>query len=863
MRAITRSMGSGTCAEAPLQHQSQRQPPLPIDPLLPHLQEVLAPPGATLLLQAPPGAGKTTRVPPAVEEAIDGVVWMLEPRRLAARGAAQRMADECGTRLGERVGYSVRLESRVSVATRIEVLTEGLFLRRLQADPELAGVNCVIFDEFHERHADGDLALALVRQARELLRPDLRLIVMSATLAIESLARRLPEATLLRSEGRQYPVAISHQPPRPQESLPAQVVRALEQHWLDQRQAAETVLVFLPGQAEIRACRQALESRDWSADLTITPLHGNLSLAEQAGVIAPAATAGGKVVLATSIAESSLTIAGVRLVIDGGLSRRNRYDPARGLDGLVTVPASLASAEQRAGRAGRLGPGRCLRLWSPAEQQRRPAETPPELLEGDPLPLALQLAQWGDPLGTSLAWIDPPPPAGLQEARATLVQLAALKAEAESRLTAHGQAMAVLGLHPRLAELLLEGRQRGLGSLACELAVLLSERDPLDRQQHGCDLLARLDWLRAQPQGHPMQQLQRQWRRQLDSLSDAPSPGPEAAELPAEDLAAALLVAAAFPDRLALARQGQRGRYQLRSGLGAVVHPQDPLGDQPALAVAAVDGAGQDARIQLAVALPLRELRELAVRNGAEALSARWDAEALRVRCERTVRLGALVLERRPWPEADPQLVREALLEGLRQEGLRCLPWDPNSRQLQHRLTLLHRHRGSPWPDRSDPELLTELEGWLGPWLNGVQSLAGLQGLDLEAALWGELDWSQRQELERLLPARLAVPSGRHVSVDYSSGEPVLAVKLQELFGCHQTPLLLEGQLPVTLHLLTPAGRPAAITRDLAGFWAGAYQDVRRELRGRYPRHPWPEDGAHAPATRLTKAALERSQASG
>ncbi len=846
-------------AEAPLQPQ-----PLPIDSLLPRLQEVLVPPGATLLLQAPPGAGKTTRVPPAVQEAINGVVWMLEPRRLAARGAAQRMADECGCALGERVGYSVRLESRVSAATRIEVLTEGLFLRRLQADPELAGVDCVIFDEFHERHADGDLALALVRQARELVRPDLRLIVMSATLALESLACRLPDATLLRSEGRQYPVAISHQPPRPQESLPAQVVRALEQHWLDQRQPGETVLVFLPGQAEIRACHQALEACTWRAEITLTALHGNLSLAEQARAIAPAAPAGGKVVLATSIAESSLTIAGVRLVIDGGLSRRSRYDPARGLDGLVTVPASRASAEQRAGRAGRLGPGRCLRLWSPAAQQRRPAETPPELLECDPLPLALQLAQWGDPLGTALPWIDPPPAAGLLEARSTLTQLGALTDEDGGRLTAHGQAMAGLGLHPRLAELLLQGRQRGQDALACELAVLLSERDPLDRRQHGCDLLARLDWLRAQPQAHPMRQLQRQWLRQLRSLSSRPSPMAPETELPAEDLAAALLVAAAFPERVALAREGQGGRYQLRSGSGAVVHPEDPLGEQPALAVAGVDGSGQDARIQLAVPLPLPQLRQMAEQEGQDARTARWDAEARRVRCERSLRLGALVLERRPWPDAEPHQVLQALLEGLRQEGLRCLPWQPSSRQLQHRLSLLHRHRGCPWPDRSDPALLADLEGWLGPWLQGAQGLAELQGLHLEAALWGDLDWSHRQELERLLPARLPVPSGRAVTVDYSSGEPVLAVKLQELFGCRQTPLLLDGQLPVTLHLLTPAGRPAAITRDLAGFWAGGgYQEVRRELRGRYPRHPWPEDGATATATRLTKAGQDRLQSSG
>jgi ATP-dependent helicase HrpB len=859
---------------------------LPIDPLLPQIAAAVAAPGATLLLQAPPGAGKTTRVPLTVMEALasrgsSGRVWMLEPRRLAARQAAQRIASDTGEALGQRVGYSVRLESRISAATRLEVITEGLFLRRLQADPALEGVDAVLFDEFHERNADADLALALLRQARILLRPELRLVVMSATLALEPLRQQLPDAQVLCSEGRSHPVAISHQPPRPDERLERQVVRGLEQHWLEQHGPGETALVFLPGLREIQACERAISDCPWSDGQEIAVLHGNLPLPEQARLAAPAAVRNGtgqpqgRVVLATSIAESSLTIPGVTLVIDAGLSRRNRYDPARGLDALVTVPASRASAEQRAGRAGRLGPGRCLRLWSPAEQQRRPSHDPPELLEADPLPLALQLARWGDPLGEELEWIDPPPAAGLTEARSTLQRLGALEpgqhggtgggSTKGGQLNRHGQAMAELGTHPRLAHLLLEGRSRRLLPLACDLAALLGERDPLNRQEVGCNLLHRLDWLRRQPERQPLRQLSRQWQRQLQASNgreatpegQAPSP-PQ--ELP-DDLAAALLLAAAYPERLALQRPGQPGRYQLRSGRGALLPPQDPLAGAEALAVAALDDGGRDGRIQLALALPQATLQQLAEQEGEQDLVARWDEGAQRVRCERQLRLGALLLETRPWPEAPAQAIQAALLGGVRERGLAglaSLGWTDSSRQLQHRLSLAHRHRGQPWPDRHDALLLNSLEDWLAPHLGDERSLAELAALDLQEALWGELSWAERQELERLLPGRLLVPSGRWVSVDYSSGEPVLAAKLQELFGCRQTPTVLDGQLPVTLHLLTPAGRPAAITRDLAGFWQGSYREVRRELRGRYPKHPWPEDGANAEPTALTKARLPR-----
>lgn len=836
---------------------------LPIDALLPQLRETVTAPGATVLLQAAPGAGKTTRVPIAVQGALAGTVWMLEPRRIAARTAAQRMAADLGQPVGGMIGYSVRLESRVSAATRIEVLTEGLFLRRLQNDPFLAGVDCVIFDEFHERHADGDLALSLVRQARELVRPDLRLVVMSATLAIEPLARQLPQAIQLASEGRAHPVTITHQAARTAEPLADQVIRALESHWLDQAQPGETALVFLPGLSEILHCERRLQNCRWRDGVEVMTLHGNLPLEEQARVIASATGPGGRIVLATGIAESSLTIAGVTLVIDSGLSRRNRFDPARGLDGLVTVPASRASAEQRAGRAGRQGPGRCVRLWSAADQGRRLAYDTPELLESDPLPLALQLAEWGDPLGANLAWIDAPPAAALAEARAALGRLGALPHEGAGSLTPAGRSMSRLGLHPRLARLLLTGRRQGHGRLACELAVLLSERDPLDRREAGSDLLRRLDWLRNQPRRHAGRQLLAHWQQQLAALpsnaiddDDAADPQNESAAIP-EDLAAGLLVAAAFPERLALAREGQPGRYLLRGGRGAVLHPDDPLGAPTALAVASLDGAGSEARILLAVPLPRSHLHELALEEGEADVQVDWDEQSLRVRCERRLRLGALPLERTPWTEAEPEQIQAALLAGLRRHGLSHLPWRPPIRQLQQRLSLAHRHLGEPWPDRSDSSLLEQLEQWLGPCLEGMRSLADLQSLDLVNALWGDLPWSRRDELEVLLPERIRVPSGRSVPLDYSGSEPVLAVKLQELFGCSRMPMLLRGQLPLTLHLLTPAGRPAAITQDLAGFWSGGYREVRRELRGRYPRHPWPEDGATASATALTKARLQ------
>ncbi len=857
------------------------------------------PPGGSLLLQAPPGAGKTTRVPLALLDAWGanaGTILMLEPRRLAAKAAAERLAASLNEPVGARVGYRVRFEQRCSAATRIEVVTDGLFLRRLQADPGLDGVACVIFDEFHERRSEADLALALVREARAVLAPDLRLLVMSATLNLAPLASQWPEAQQVTSEGRSFAVAVTHQAPRSLEPQASQVVRALEQHWLDQRQPLETVLVFLPGQREIQQCLRALEARDWAHDLEICPLHGNLPLVAQSQALAGARQQAGKVVLASGIAESSLTLQGVTLVIDSGLSRRSRFDPRTGMDALVTGAASQASAEQRRGRAGRLGPGRCIRLWSASDQQGRPAFDPPELLEADPAPLVLQLAQWGAGLGEGLPWLDPPPRANLQEGQALLQTLGAV--DGAGALTGHGRQLAGLGVHPRLGQLLLRSRVLGAADLGCALATLLSERDPLNPQTDGSDLGRRLDWLRQSgrdPQRQRLLQLQKQLRAQLQALGPIEPPEPpsaspgqgspkesqskalEAAQAPSTaplgpDGLAGELVAHAYPDWVALLRPGSKQRYLTRGGRGAQLHPTDPLSGCEVLAIARTDGAGRDCRIHLALPLARASLDAWAAQTGVIEELVRWDPQGQRVRAERQRRLGALVLQRLPWSDPPPGLVKRALLEGLGQDnpvggcgpqGLQLLPWTQTSRSLQQRLCLAHQHLGAPWPDRSDPLLLANLEGWLGEQLEGLSSASELQRLDLVEALWSGLGWECRRQLDQLLPDSVPIPSGRLARLDYGSGQPVLAVKLQELFGCDDGPRLLKGRLPVSLQLLSPAGRPAAITSDLAGFWRSGYRQVRAELRGRYPRHPWPEDPTTAQATALTKRRLAQAEAQG
>ena len=832
----------------------------PIDVLLPEIRAAVAP-GSTTLLQAPPGAGKTTRVPLALIGALGGAqtantpsgqIWMLEPRRLAARAAASRLAESLDEAIGHRIGYSVRGESRRSRHTQVEVMTDGLFLRRLQADPSLDGVSCVLFDEFHERRRDADLAFTLLAEARPLLNAELAVVVMSATLDLSDLRTRLPEATVLESEGRAYPVVTIHQPPRSEEPLPRQVLRAIESHALALPQGSG-VLVFLPGLKEIRRCQNLLAESASLANWSIRALHGQMPLSEQSTVLQRCGQdQSGSIVLSSAIAESSVTVDGVVLVIDSGLSRQLRYDPNTGMEGLETVPASLASADQRRGRAGRQGPGCCVRLWSPAEQQRRPAFSPPELQLADPLPLVMELAQWGAGRGEQLPWLDPPSGASLAEGQQQLQTMGVLTSS--GALTDLGKQLSHLSVHPRLGLLMLEAQHQGCADLGCDLAALLSDRDPLAGRRVGADLSQRLDVLHRQRDCRPQQQLSRQLRQQLAKLT------PSDRE-PLAPASAAELLLRAFPDWLALQRDGQPGRYQLRQGRGAVLMPDDPLWGTPALAVARLDMGERDCRIQLALPLSQESLDRLAKQDGRWHDTLRWDPDQERIQARRQLRLGQLVLRDDTQPAPAAERCRALLIQRLEQAGsLGELPWTDQSEQLRCRLDLIHRNIGDPWPDRSVNKLLQTLDSWLGPSLEGCQSWRDLHNSALEEALWGDIPWSQRQELDRLAPARLTIPSGRQAALRYGDDEVVLAVKLQEMFGSSTGPTVLNGRLPVTLELLSPAGRSLQRTRDLRGFWQGSYRDVRREMRGRYPKHPWPENPAEAIATAKTKRWLKSDQ---
>ena len=769
-------------------------------------------------------------------------IWMIEPRRLATKAAATRLAASLGEAVGERIGFAVRGEQKRSSRTEVEVITDGLFLRRLQNDPSLDGVGCVIFDEFHERGRDADLSLALLREARPLLNPELALMLMSATLDLSDLRERLPEASVLESPGRCYPVETHHQPPRPNEALARQVLRAIEQHALDQPQGSG-VLVFLPGLAEIERCRQILTAAPSLQNWTIQALHGQLPLQQQSSALQRCDPhQDGSIILASAIAESSLTIDGVRLVIDSGLSRQLRYDPNTRMEGLETTPSSLASAEQRRGRAGRQCPGSCIRLWSPAEQQRRPRFHPPELLLADPQPVLMELAQWGAGLGDELPWLDPPPAAAMQEGQRGLQQLGLL--EEDGRISTRGRLTSGLGVHPRIGMLLLEAHERGSPQLGCDLAAILSERDPFDTRQIGSDLEVRLSGIQRH---HSLRALSQQLRRQLKRLG--PSPQHKGSSVNAGDL-----ILAAFPEWLAQQRPDQTGRYQLRQGRGAVLLPWDPLQGSPALAVARVDMGDKDTRIQMAVALSLSTLLTIAEQQGHWQDSASWDPERQRIRAERVLKLGELVVRRTQQPSPAAPLCRTLLVEQLQKSSnLDALPWTDSSHQLRQRLQWMHRQVGLPWPARDLTTLLEQADTWLGPTLEGCLGWGDLSATALEEALWGDLDWSFRQQLDGLLPRRIAIPSGRQATLLYTGDEVILAVKLQEMFGCDDGPHVLGDRIPVTLELLSPAGRPLQRTRDLKGFWQGSYQDVRREMRGRYPKHPWPDDPRQALPTARTK----------
>lgn len=832
--------------------------PLPIEDTLPELLRALASHPA-VVLQAPPGAGKTTRVPLALldEPWLQGrSILMLEPRRLAARAACARMADLLGEKAGQTAGYRVRFDSQVSRQTRIEVLTEGILTRRLQGDPALEGVGLVIFDEFHERNLNTDLALALCVDSQRGLRDDLKILVMSATLDAQGVAALLGGAPIVTSLGRSFPVTISHTPRDPEshrlpEAVAATVRRALAEHQGD-------ILAFLPGGGEIRRTQRLLEADPSCTEIALHPLYGDLPKDAQDRAIQADRHGRRKVVLATPIAETSLTIEGITCVVDSGYARAPCFDPNSGLTRLDIVRVSRASAEQRAGRAGRLGSGHCYRLWSESIQRGLQAHTPPEILAADLAPLALELAQWGVRDASNLTWLDPPPSGALAQARQLLTELGALNAK--GMITPLGQAMATLPAHPRLAHLLLEGHRLGMGALACDVAALLSERDILGRAR-SCDMLERTEAMmafrkhgRAGAQSHGadpyacehIEQITRQWRRRLDIKQPATS---------ANDEDIGLLLALAYPDRIAARREPDSGRYLLASGRGARLAHEDHLIKHPYLVAAQIDAGKTEGMIYLAAPVTAPALREHLGARIQTQDAVGWHSQQQAVTARRETRLGELVLLSQPLENADPQALRQAMREGIRRVGLDALPWTHEAREWQARvLSLRHWLPEDGWPDVSDAQLENTMEDWLEPWLNGITRRDHLTRLDLASILGSRLDWAQRTRLDDGAPTHLTVPSGSRLRLQYTPGEaPVLAVKLQEMFGLADSPRVAWGHIPVTLHLLSPAQRPIQVTQDLRGFWDRTYAEVKKELKGRYPKHPWPDDPWNAEPTARRK----------
>lgn len=841
---------------------------LPIHQALPELRAKLSS-QPIVVLQAPPGAGKSTVLP--LE--LLGEPWlrrqrilMLEPRRLAARSVAARMAQLMGEEVGDTVGYRVRFEQRIGPRTRIEVLTEGILTRRLQHDPELAGVGLVIFDEFHERSLHADLALALCREAQQALRDDLHLLIMSATIEGDALGATLGNAPVVSTSGRQFPVQI-HYTARDLIELPYglgalhnvmadSVSRALAAHDGD-------ILTFLPGAAEIQRTERILSERH--PDVQVRPLFGELTLEAQQAAILPDAGGQRKVVLASSIAETSLTIEGVSVVVDSGLARVPHFDSRSGLTQLETVRVTLDSANQRAGRAGRLGPGVCYRLWSSDTHARLNPSRKPEILEADLAPLRLELAQWGVRDANDLHWVTPPPVGAIRHAQELLTQLGAL---AGHQLTDDGRAMLDLPTYPRLAHLLVRAQRQSshLLALACDVAALLDDRDPFLRDEArsaGADLSLRVEALRHWRltqrglYGADVRALARiervaaQWRKQMGARTD--NMRPDAYEV-------GTLVMLAYPDRIAQSRNNGAA-YRLSSGRGVQLSPSDPLMASPWLAVAHLDGAsggaGGGATGRVFLAAPLHEDALKPIVTTHEVLG--WDAKQGLLLARREQRVGELVLASQPIQHVPAAQRAKVLCDVVRAEGLALLDWTPAARQWQARVLCLRQWRGDAWPDVSDEALLARLEDWLLPHLDRVSKRDDFARLDVLAMLSALLPWVAQSQLAVLAPTHIHVPSGSTIALEYGVGAPpVLAVKLQEMFGLADTPTVNEGRTKVMLHLLSPARQPIQVTQDLRSFWANTYPIVRKELRGRYNKHPWPEDPWNALPTRKTVKALAR-----
>ncbi|MGH7631713.1 MAG: ATP-dependent helicase HrpB [Gemmatimonadales bacterium] len=817
----------------------------PIASALPRLRSALAD-RRNVVLQAPPASGKTTRVPLALldEPWLAGRrVVLLEPRRLAARAAAGYMARLLGEPVGATVGYRVRRDTRVGPRTRLEVVTEGVLTRVIQADPALEGIGLVVFDEFHERSLHADLGLALALHTRSLVRTDLRILVMSATVDGAAVSRILDAAPVISVEGRAFPVETRYRPPREgvrlEDGVSGAVLAALDDEPGD-------VLVFLPGAAEIRRAQARLGGAGIGPDIAVVPLYGDLSPEAQDAAIRPSPPGRRKVVLATSIAQTSLTIEGVRVVIDAGLSRVPRFSPRTGMARLVTVRASLASAEQRRGRAGRVAPGVCYRLWPERLDVTLRPHDRPEIVDADLTPLALELAVAGISDPADLRWLDAPPPAALAQARELLLELGAV--DGAGRTTPHGRRMATLGLHPRLAHMLIRGAELGHARTAADLAALLADRDPL-RGASGvdADIRTRLDALGREDARIPPA-IRRRLRAESNLLRDAVgSPSPNADPEPAE--AAGMLLALAYPDRLAQRRAGAGQRFLLRNGQGAHFGEPQAIGGAAYAVAAELDGEARESRIFLAAPVTLDEILEHYADQIVTEEAVVWDDASEMVTARRRDRLGALVLRDAPARDPDATVVRDALLAWIARAGLDVLPWSDGAVRLRARLRFL-RGLDLQWPDVSDDALVERLAEWLGPALAGARKRSDLKRVDLEAALLTLLDWQRRRDLDALAPIHVEVPSGSRIAIDYADpSAPVLPVRIQEVFGWEGTPRIAGGRMPLTLHLLSPARRPVQVTRDLAGFWRGTYFAVRKDLKGRYPKHYWPEDPLTATPT--------------
>ncbi len=812
------------------------------------------------VLQAPPGTGKTTGVPLALLRAAwlkSRKIVLLAPRRLAARAAAMRMAAMRGETVGQTVGYRVRMDACVGPATRIEVVTEGVLTRMLQGDPSLAGVGLVIFDEFHERSLDADLGLALCLDMQGVLNADLRLLVMSATLETGPVAALLDDAPVIACPGRMFPVRTRYVGRHTPVWSPDTVIHAIRTAVAEE---SGSILVFLPGVREIRQTAERLAASGLEAGCIVAPLYGNLSRRDQDRAIAPPPDGRRKIVLATAIAETSLTIEGVRIVIDCGLQRVPRFDVRSGLTRLVTLPVSQASAAQRRGRAGRMGPGICLRLWSAAMQGALPLALRPEILEADLTAPALELALWGETDPARLKWLDPPTPQAFAQARKLLQILSAI--DQDGRITSQGCRMAALPLHPRLARMVIAADGIGQAGAACDLAALLSERDILRSGpgRRDIDIRKRFDLLQAARNRPPetvcgarpdQGALQRVLRAANDLRRRC-----KYAKKRGGDVPVGVLLAWAYPDRIAR-RRSVRGRYLLANGHGASLDTDSALASEEFIVAAELDGDRREARIYKAAAYSRAQLVTQFAADLHWAANVAWDPARKGVAAERVLRLGALSLDRQALPKPDDQAVLAALIEGLRQQGLACLPWTKTLRRWQQRVCFLHRSapNDANWPDVSDAGLTARLTHWLAPFLTGMSRLRDLQRLDLKAALFGLLPYEKHALLEQLAPTHQVVPSGSRLPIDYRGEVPVLAVRLQELFGLNRTPAVAGGRQPLLLHLLSPAGRPVQITQDLQGFWQNGYPEVKKELKGRHPKHYWPDDPMQAEATARAKPA--------